>query len=162
MGPHPLSSGSRSIFVLAVSRFLNIFLSTLKRLRKKLYRITQEKGMSLFLRNRTVQTSLSEINRNSGKLHRETERIQPKAPYPWRTQQFFEKNGQALIVQQRNNCKTLMENRQKVLYVSKKMKENRQETLERITNNYGIQLRINRSIQTEQIGQHLFSLKETA
>lgn len=86
MGPHPLSSGSRSIFVLAVSRFLNIFLSTLKRLRKKLYRITQEKGMSLFLRNRTVQTSLSEINRNSGKLHRETERIQPKAPYPWRTQ----------------------------------------------------------------------------
>lgn len=55
-----------------------------------------------------------------------------------------------------------MENRRKVLYVSKKMKENRQETLERITNNYGIQLRINRSIQTEQIGQHLFSLKETA
>ncbi len=48
-----------------------------------------------------------------------------------------------------NNCKTPMEDRQKVLYVSKKMKEKRQETLERITSNYGTQLRMNRSIQVE-------------
>lgn len=48
-----------------------------------------------------------------------------------------------------NNCKTPMEERQKVLYVSKKMKEKRQETLERITSDYGIQLRMNRSIQAE-------------
>ena len=32
-----------------------------------------------------------------------------------------------------NNCKTPIEERQKVLYVSKKMKQQRQETLERIT-----------------------------
>ena len=43
-----------------------------------------------------------------------------------------------------NNCKTPMEDRQKVLYVSKKMKEKRQETLERITSDYGIQLWMNR------------------
>ena len=48
-----------------------------------------------------------------------------------------------------NNCKTPMEDRQKVLYVSKKMKEKRQETLERITSDYGAQLRMNRSIQAE-------------
>ena len=48
-----------------------------------------------------------------------------------------------------NNCKTPMEDRQKVLYVSKKMKEKRQETLERITSVYGTQLRMNRSIQAE-------------
>ena len=44
-----------------------------------------------------------------------------------------------------NNCKTPMEDRQKVLYVSKKMKEKRQETLERITSSHGTQLRMNRS-----------------
>ena len=32
-----------------------------------------------------------------------------------------------------NNCKTPMKERQKVLYISKKMKQQRQETLERIT-----------------------------
>ena len=48
-----------------------------------------------------------------------------------------------------NHCKTPMEERQKVLYVSKKMKEKRQETLERITSDYGKQLRMNRSIQVE-------------
>ena len=48
-----------------------------------------------------------------------------------------------------NNCKTPMEERQKVLYVSKKMKEKRRETLERITSEYGTQLRMNRSIQAE-------------
>ena len=48
-----------------------------------------------------------------------------------------------------NNCKIPMEERQKVLYVSKKMKEKRQETLERITSEYGTQLRMNRSIQVE-------------
>lgn len=42
-----------------------------------------------------------------------------------------------------------MEERQKVLYVSKKMKEKRRETLERITSEYGTQLRMNRSIQAE-------------
>ena len=42
-----------------------------------------------------------------------------------------------------------MEDRQKVLYVSKKMKEKRQETLKRITSDYGTQLRMNRSIQAE-------------
>ena len=41
------------------------------------------------------------------------------------------------------------EDRQKVLYVSKKMKEKRQETLERITSDHGTQLRMNRSIQAE-------------
>ena len=48
-----------------------------------------------------------------------------------------------------NNCKIPMEERQKVLYVSKKLKEKRQETLERITSEYGTQLRMNRSIQVE-------------
>ena len=48
-----------------------------------------------------------------------------------------------------NNCKTPMEDRQKVLYVSKKMKEKRQETIKRITSDYGSQLRMNRSIQAE-------------
>ena len=48
-----------------------------------------------------------------------------------------------------NNCKTPMEERQKVLYVSKVMKEKRRETLERITSEYGTQLRMNRSIQAE-------------
>lgn len=48
-----------------------------------------------------------------------------------------------------NNCKTPMEERKKVLYVSKKMKQQRQENLKRITSEYGIQLRMNRSIQAE-------------
>lgn len=48
-----------------------------------------------------------------------------------------------------NNCKTPMEERQKVLYVSKVMKKKRLETLERITSDYGTQLRMNRSIQAE-------------
>ena len=48
-----------------------------------------------------------------------------------------------------NNCKTPIEERQKVLYVSKQMKQQRQETLERITSEYGTQLRMNRSIQAE-------------
>ena len=48
-----------------------------------------------------------------------------------------------------NHCKTPMEERQKVLHVSKKMKEKRQETIERITSDYGTQLRMNRSIQVE-------------
>ena len=48
-----------------------------------------------------------------------------------------------------NNCKTPMEERQKVLYVSKVMKQKRLETLERITSDYGTQLRMNRSIQAE-------------
>ena len=48
-----------------------------------------------------------------------------------------------------NNCKTPREERQKVLYVSKVMKEKRRETLERITSDYGTQLRMNRSIQVE-------------
>lgn len=42
-----------------------------------------------------------------------------------------------------------MDDRQKVLYVSKKMKEKRQETIKRITSDYGTQLRMNRSIQAE-------------
>lgn len=48
-----------------------------------------------------------------------------------------------------NNCKTPMEDRQKVLYTSKKMKEERQETIKRVTSDYGTQLRMNRSIQAE-------------
>lgn len=48
-----------------------------------------------------------------------------------------------------NNCKTPMEERDKVLYVSKKMKQKRAEDLERITSEYGTQLRMNRSIQAE-------------
>ena len=42
-----------------------------------------------------------------------------------------------------------MEQRNKHLYVSKKMKQERQECLERITNEYGTKLRVNRSIQAE-------------
>lgn len=42
-----------------------------------------------------------------------------------------------------------MEEREKVLYVSKKMKEKRQETIGQITIDYGTQLRMNRSIQVE-------------
>lgn len=48
-----------------------------------------------------------------------------------------------------NNCKTPMEERNKRLQVSKVMKEKRQETLERITTEYGTKLRMNRSIQAE-------------
>lgn len=48
-----------------------------------------------------------------------------------------------------NNCKTPMEERNKRLNVSKVMKQKRQETLERITTEYGTQLRMNRSIQAE-------------
>ena len=42
-----------------------------------------------------------------------------------------------------------MEDRLKTLHVSKTMKQKRQEDLERITSDYGIQLRMNRSIQAE-------------
>ena len=42
-----------------------------------------------------------------------------------------------------------MEERNKVLYVSKTMKQKRAEDLERITSEYGTQLRMNRSIQVE-------------
>lgn len=49
-----------------------------------------------------------------------------------------------------NNCKTSMEQRNKTLYVSKTMKQKRAEDLERITSPYGIQLRVNRSIQAER------------
>ncbi len=48
-----------------------------------------------------------------------------------------------------NNCKTPMADRSKILYVSKTMKQKRMEDLERITSPYGIQLRVNRSIQAE-------------
>ena len=48
-----------------------------------------------------------------------------------------------------NNCKTPMEERSKNLYVSKTMKQKREEDLERITSDYGKQLRMNRSIQAE-------------
>lgn len=48
-----------------------------------------------------------------------------------------------------NNCNTPMEERNKRLNVSKVMKQKRQETLERITTEYGTQLRMNRSIQAE-------------
>ena len=48
-----------------------------------------------------------------------------------------------------NNCKTPMEERNKRLNVSKVMKQKRQETLDRITTEYGAQLRMNRSIQVE-------------
>jgi len=48
-----------------------------------------------------------------------------------------------------NNCKVPMEERNKTLYVSKIMKQKRQEDLERITSEYGTQLRMNRSIQAE-------------
>ncbi len=48
-----------------------------------------------------------------------------------------------------NNCKTPMELRKKRIWVSKVLKEKRQEALERITTEYGTQLRMNRSIQAE-------------
>ena len=48
-----------------------------------------------------------------------------------------------------NNCNTPMEKRNKCLNVSKVMNQKRQETLERITTEYGAQLRMNRSIQAE-------------
>ena len=43
-----------------------------------------------------------------------------------------------------------MEQRNKTLYVSKTMKQQRAEDFERITSPYGIQLRVNRSIQAER------------
>ena len=48
-----------------------------------------------------------------------------------------------------NNCKTAFEDRNKKLSVSRKMEEKRAECLERITSDYGTQLRMNRSIQAE-------------
>jgi len=48
-----------------------------------------------------------------------------------------------------NNCKTPMEKRNKRIWVSKVMKEKREKALERITTEYGAQLRMNRSIQAE-------------
>ena len=48
-----------------------------------------------------------------------------------------------------HNCKTPMEERNKVLYVSKKKEEKRAECLERLLSEKGIQLRMNRSIQVE-------------
>ena len=48
-----------------------------------------------------------------------------------------------------NNCKTPMDERNKRLNVSKVMKQKREETLERITTEYGTKLRMNRSIQAE-------------
>ena len=48
-----------------------------------------------------------------------------------------------------NNCKTPMEERNKVLYVSKIKEKKRKEDLERILSDRGIQLRMNRSIQVE-------------
>ena len=48
-----------------------------------------------------------------------------------------------------NNCMTAFEDRNKKLSVSRKMEEKRAECLERITSDYGTQLRMNRSIQAE-------------
>ena len=48
-----------------------------------------------------------------------------------------------------NNCKTPMEERNKVLYVAKTFLKYRKEDLERILSEEGILLRINRSIQVE-------------
>lgn len=48
-----------------------------------------------------------------------------------------------------NNCKTPMEERNKVLQVAKKFIKQREENLERILSEEGILLRINRSIQAE-------------
>ena len=48
-----------------------------------------------------------------------------------------------------NHCKTPLEERTKRLNVSKLMKQKREEDLNRITSEYGTQLRINRSIQAE-------------
>ena len=48
-----------------------------------------------------------------------------------------------------NNCRTPMEERTKVLYVSRTKEEKRAENLGRIMSEYGTQLRMNRSIQAE-------------
>ncbi len=48
-----------------------------------------------------------------------------------------------------NHCNTPMEERNKRVCVSKVMKKKREETLRRITSEYGTQLRMNRSIQAE-------------
>ena len=48
-----------------------------------------------------------------------------------------------------NNSKTPMEDRNKVIYVSKAMKQYQAACLERITSDYGTMLRMNRSIQAE-------------
>ena len=48
-----------------------------------------------------------------------------------------------------NNCKTPLKDRNKKLSVSRKMEEKCAECLERITSEYGMQLRMNRSIQAE-------------
>ena len=48
-----------------------------------------------------------------------------------------------------NNCKTRLKDRNKKLYVSRKMEEKRSACLERITGEFGTQLRMNRSIQAE-------------
>ena len=48
-----------------------------------------------------------------------------------------------------NNCKTPLKDRNKKLTVSRKLEEKRAECLERITSEYGTQLRMNRSIQAE-------------
>ena len=48
-----------------------------------------------------------------------------------------------------NNCKTPFEERNKKLSVSRKLEEKRAECLERITSEFGTQLRMNRSIQAE-------------
>ena len=48
-----------------------------------------------------------------------------------------------------NNCRTPMEERSKVFYVSRTKEEKRTENLERILSDYGTQLRVNRSIQVE-------------
>ena len=48
-----------------------------------------------------------------------------------------------------NNCKTPLKDRNKKLSISRKLEEKRAECLERITSEYGTQLRMNRSIQVE-------------
>ena len=48
-----------------------------------------------------------------------------------------------------NNCKTPMDERNKIIQVSKPMKAYREEDLGRITSEYGAALRMNRSIQAE-------------
>ena len=48
-----------------------------------------------------------------------------------------------------NHCKTPLEDRNKNLYVSKKLPEYREADLERIENEEGIKLRMNRNIQVE-------------
>ena len=48
-----------------------------------------------------------------------------------------------------NNCKTPLKDRNKKLSVSRKLEEKHAECLERITSEYGTQLRMNRSIQAE-------------